>query len=500
MSAGTGGHSPTAEIDSGFEFEFVPGGVDPKDLIIGANVRLDAKLEQDADLLASIRSRGVRTAINAYRNADGKLVVLRGQRRTLAAVLAGRAKVPVMLEPEPSETDRVVDQVGENDHRAGLDPGEHVAAYEQLAAVGLSADQIAAMMSVKPEKVRAGLAVAGSDKARTMMAQLPKADLFHAQAFAEFADDPATLSQLEATVRRGYGWDHALQSARDRRQRENDRQAAEDALAATGVKVLRGTERISTYGPSDKTRRLDTIRAKPGSTAKMTRAKHASCKGHAGYIDLEYSGPAGTYTPTTVFVCLNPSKYGHELFDSATATGRTRLEDMDPDEAAQQRAKNRLTAANNAAMRSARAVRIRKLAELAGRAKMPAGAGRFLATAFTVDNAILRFSVERSWRCAHEVLGVENPPQYGVSEKLPELAAVLSDARCQVLTLVMVLAAYEDNIGADSWRLADAARARYLTFLSGSCGHELSPVEEMAAGLREVCNVDDLDSAEVASQ
>lgn len=66
--------------------------VDPATLIVSANVRAEVHL--DKPFIASIRDQGVLVPIVARRRNDQLQVVL-GQRRTLGAVEAGRALVPV---------------------------------------------------------------------------------------------------------------------------------------------------------------------------------------------------------------------------------------------------------------------------------------------------------------------------------------------------------------------------------------------------------------------
>jgi hypothetical protein len=54
----------------------------PQTLVIGDNVRTDAKI--DADFLASIRQHGVLMPITAVRDDDGRIMVRDGQRRIIA--------------------------------------------------------------------------------------------------------------------------------------------------------------------------------------------------------------------------------------------------------------------------------------------------------------------------------------------------------------------------------------------------------------------------------
>ncbi|WP_041759947.1 ParB/RepB/Spo0J family partition protein [Pseudonocardia dioxanivorans] len=142
--------------------------VDPATLIFAANVRVDARL--DAGFVNSIREQGVLQSIVAHRTGEGGLVVRFGHRRTLAAIEAGRASVPVYVLTHTAEGTegadkagdvmRVVEQLAENHHRAGLTAAEDAAAFHQLEAFGLSPAQIVKRTHRSKADVTAGLAVA----------------------------------------------------------------------------------------------------------------------------------------------------------------------------------------------------------------------------------------------------------------------------------------------------------------------------------------------------
>lgn len=128
--------------------------VDPATITVGANVRTD--LRPDAKEFAkSIKERGVLETITAYRDADGTLVCIRGQRRTVVATQVGRPTVPVRVVPEPENADRVGDQLVENLHRAEMREHEIVSGVEQLALLGVSAAQIARRTAIKRPTVNA---------------------------------------------------------------------------------------------------------------------------------------------------------------------------------------------------------------------------------------------------------------------------------------------------------------------------------------------------------
>jgi hypothetical protein len=75
--------------------------VDPAELIISANVRVDPRL--DKTFLASIKADGLAEVITVYRNESWDLVVLKGQRRTTVAVGTPTGAVPVRVLPKPAD-------------------------------------------------------------------------------------------------------------------------------------------------------------------------------------------------------------------------------------------------------------------------------------------------------------------------------------------------------------------------------------------------------------
>ncbi len=120
--------------------------VDPASLLVDLNVRHDPRL--DAAFSASIKELGVLVPIVAVRTAEKQLRVRFGHRRTLAAVAAGAASVPVVVAADEATTDaasveRLVRQYAENENRTGLSNAERIGIIEQLSAFGVSSAQIA---------------------------------------------------------------------------------------------------------------------------------------------------------------------------------------------------------------------------------------------------------------------------------------------------------------------------------------------------------------------
>jgi len=176
--------------------------VDPSTLLVDGNVRSDAAL--DKAFIGSIRDLGVLVPIVAVRTANGELRVRYGQRRTLAAVQAARASVPVIVAGEDDADDaddaaRIVSQWHENEHRTGLSTSDKVAAVEQLSLLGLSAAQIVRQTRSRKGDVDQALAAAGSALAKGATERYDFLTLDQAAAVAEF--DPARDG--EGPYRRG---------------------------------------------------------------------------------------------------------------------------------------------------------------------------------------------------------------------------------------------------------------------------------------------------------
>ncbi|NHA02108.1 ParB N-terminal domain-containing protein [Nocardioides sp. W3-2-3] len=99
--------------------------VAPGDLLVDRNIRSVPKDAAFKDLVTSIKAHGVQVPITGRIHDSGSLIVKMGQRRTLAAIEAGRETVPVFVQDHDStekedEIQRIVTQRDENHHRSGL--------------------------------------------------------------------------------------------------------------------------------------------------------------------------------------------------------------------------------------------------------------------------------------------------------------------------------------------------------------------------------------------
>lgn len=160
--------------------------VDPKTLLVGTNVRKDTRLTPE--FRASIKENGVRIPITAYEDGDGKLVVVDGQRRTLAAVDAAIAEVPVFVSEAPAENQRIIDQVVVNEQRSDLHEAEAVAAVQDLALFDMKAPTIAKRLGLEKDFVAAAVKVGASEAAKQVYAKHGQLDI--AETVAELEGQP----------------------------------------------------------------------------------------------------------------------------------------------------------------------------------------------------------------------------------------------------------------------------------------------------------------------
>ncbi|MBM0203493.1 hypothetical protein JNW90_10490 [Micromonospora sp. STR1s_5] len=176
-------------------------------------------------------------------------------------------------------------------------------------------------------------------------------------------------------------------------------------------------------------------------------------------------------------VCADPVKHGH--------FSRYRGERMEGEKTPEQRAaaaaERQHTIAANRAWRSARKVRVAWLQTFLTRPKPPKGAALFIGTSLVSHGHALRRQMESNHRYLHELLGLQKPDYTTKGKQVQDLLDNASENRAQVLTVGMLLAAYEFAMPADAWRSKDQDHPRYLRYLE-SQGYELSPVERLACG------------------
>jgi ParB family chromosome partitioning protein len=450
--------------------------INPADAVIGTNVRLDPRL--DKQFLASIRERGVLVPVVGHLDEQGRFVVLYGQRRTLAAVETGREEVPAYIVESQGDADRLIDQMAENDHRASITSSERIAGFEQLAALGLSAAQIAKRTATKRADVDTALVVASNELATKAVERWDWLTLDQAAGLAEFSDDAEAVKRLTVAAQQGR-FEHTLQRERDNREERRLIDEFKAALTAKGVTV------IDRPGWDDKTHlRLEQVRT---DGKAVTVEEHASCPGHAAWVsvgvetiydeaddDEEYDEdeeedgpePERRQVARAHFCCLDWRKHGH-TDGWSSSTSKPKAADMTDAEREKAAAERRDVIDSNKAWKSAEVVRRQWLTTFLTRKTPPKGTGQFIAAAL-LDRYTDRLTHMNTAPLRDKLLGGSVDTLDGVSEP-----------RALVVSLGHVLAAFEGGTGTHTWRNPSPAVTRYLRFLQAN-GYTLSDVEERA--------------------
>lgn len=470
----TSGHEP-AENPAGDEVVWV----DPRELIIGDNVRSDVRLERG--FVADVKDRGVRQIIPVHRDEHGRLVLLTGQKRVLAAIEAGLDRVRVVVEPEPpiDERDRqitrILEQLGENEHRAGISDADEARATQQLLDLGLSAGQIARRRHIAAKRVKTAAAVAGNPTAMDAVAE-GRLDFAQAAVVAEFAADAAAVERLTTAVRqRPEQFDHVAQQLRDDREEARLRAELTAMLTEQGVRVIDRPDTL--FG--GRVRRLAELRATPDAEpgSELTAEAHASCPGHAAFVDDRGSWRPVGERVVAVWVCADFPAHGHA--ERYAAAGVATTGKVGGPMSEEQKAERRTVIANNKAWDSATTVRRDWLRSFLARKTAPAEGARWIAQMLAQGSHDLRKAMQSDHQLAVDLLGLHQPDR-GYARTATHVIAAhatnASPARATTLTVAMLIGALEDGTDRHTWRSPTPDQIAYFRRLQ-AWNYPLSDVE-----------------------
>jgi ParB family chromosome partitioning protein len=457
---------PTAEL----------AWLDPATLLTDHNIRPPRTDDAFRDLVASVREHGVLVPIVATRDHQG-VRVRHGHRRVLAAIHAGLTTVPVVVysagaltDAAAAEVDRILGQHAENTHRTGLTTGETVAAFGQLAALGVSPARIARRSKAPRRTVDAALAAAASEVATKAAERWDFLTLDDAAALAEFDDDPDAIKALVAAAKAGANTAHVAQRLRDRRDTTHAIDALTTQLKDAGVVVI--------GEPPYDEKVIRPLRHLHHDGQPLTADTHAACPGHAAYVTRSW----GQQKAEAVYVCVHPPIHGHTDLPRATP-------DTEQLTSEQEKAERRRVRANNDAWRSAEKVRRAWLTNFLTRRTPPKGSAAFIATALAHgDHALSRAFTNGNqrardlFRLDHLTDEADDTADRRRGKTLTGLLDGASDNRALVVALGIILAAYEDTWSTDTWRRPSTADARYLMFLTTN-GYNPSEVEQLVLGV-----------------
>jgi ParB family transcriptional regulator, chromosome partitioning protein len=429
--------------------------VDPTQVIVEANVRTAAPL--DKEFLASIRENGVLTPILARRDEQGILIVRAGQRRTLAAREAGLATIPAfVVDADESITQRIVQQLVENEHRTALTEGERAAAFQQLAFEGLSPQVIARRTATKPARVKQGLKVAESAFATAAIVE-HQLTFDQAATLIEFEGADETVANLiEVATSNPEQFAHAAQRARDDRARAEEVARVSVELREQGYTVL---DRDPGYYDDTYTRITDLTKdGNPVTPDDLTEIDD-----RAVFVRSYYSGEV-----ETIYYVTNFKAHGFKKSSSTTTSGPM----TDDDKAAR-----RELIANNKAWASAEIVRREWLTSFLTRKALPKDAGLFIALGVTLHRTHVADAMSRGNSLAHQLLGIENDGSFWAPDKLGTHIDG-NPGKVQHIALAVVIGGIESHTSKDTWRHTSAPAAAYFAQLA-AWGYAVSEVEQI---------------------
>ncbi|SEE94292.1 ParB/RepB/Spo0J family partition protein [Jiangella alba] len=424
--------------------------VDPKDILIGENIRTDVVL--DDEFVASIKNHGVITPVTTYRLAEGehagRLELVWGQRRTLGAIKAGRATIPALVAKNRAEAektakaDRIIKQLVENDKRAGVNEADRAAAFEQLHLLGLSEKTIAKKVSTTQAQVEVALTVRADATATKALSEHPLT-LDQAAALTEFSDDEEAVSRLIEAATEG-GFDHVAHKERLHRVEREAVAARAADLAEQGVRVL---DSEAHYAPET----AELYELLDGDGKVFTEDSHAECEGHgAQIIHLREE------RTMLRWMCADWRMHGHQHRNERVTGPMTEEEKHE----------RRELVATNKAWAAAEEVRREWLRTFLTRKTAPKDAAQHILRTTLASNYYVGKAVRDNNQLLAVLLGHDKPLSHGQSPIL-EAAEKATPARAQVLALGVVLAAVEAGLDRHSWRNPTREAADHLRALAG---------------------------------
>ncbi|MFF1946755.1 ParB/RepB/Spo0J family partition protein [Rhodococcus qingshengii] len=503
----------------------------PDALDIGENVRDTVDLAQTPDFVESIRENGVLEAISAVRTADGTIVVRDGQRRTLAARETGRTSIPVVIYPDTEGSDkaRAVDRIGKqitaNRHREGLTAAQHTRGVAQMLEFGASITKVSKTLAMNKRDVKAQAAVGKAEAARTAL-DAGQLDLEQAAVVAEF-EEAGDTEAVEKLLKTGpYNFTYTAQRIRDQRAEEAayaqtaapyaekgftilaaapDHRAALapfDLLTADGGEVTQ--ELIdaapqfwsmvlvyadvlcdtATGNPVDEDE-IDWDTAEDDDAVPAEGLRHANSaewreEWTAEYFCHDHKGAGLALTPVMEAVrSAAAAPEGGETAEAALTDEERAAEAArrQREREAKDKQERRRVRELNKQAESATTVRREFLrTSLLARKTPPGAAAAYVAATIAQDPHLL--TEHKAGEVLAELMGL---PSVYPGKDIAAMAAKATEARAQVLTLALVLAAQECRMVKDAWRSKPRGADRYLSFLTGQ-GYTLAAVEEIITG------------------
>jgi ParB family chromosome partitioning protein len=440
------------------------------------NVRED--LDVTPELLASVAEMGVRVPLLVIRDDAGRFRVIEGHRRLAAALQAGLAEVPCVLDPSRAgdEAGQFLDMVVANGggYRKNFTPVEEAAALFAAHEAGATRTRIRKSTGRKAEEVKTALAVGGiSGDTREAAGDLARQlTLDQLALLVEFDGDPEAVEQIVTALRQGYGAEYAAERIRQDRAEAAEHERLRAELEAAGTPVTpdlpEGAVRLTalTHDGDD-----------------LTPESHASCPGRGVFF-------AAWNRLHPVHYCADPAEHGHTersllLRPADAAEPGAGAADVLPDPPADvpPDPNRRLVIEGNKAWRAASEVRKRWLTGvLFARRTAPREAAPFIARQLLTMPDPLRTGLAAAVGLVlfGEITGRKAADWLETCDTTPA-------GRVPLLMLGPIVTAYEQAMtegeGKNTWRTDRYSpcprrhAGTYLAFLA-STGYELSTIEQ----------------------
>ncbi|MFF9563915.1 ParB/RepB/Spo0J family partition protein [Leifsonia sp. NPDC014704] len=433
--------------------------LDPHSLTIETNVRPTAPITPA--FVQSIKENGVLTPILGHRNNDDTVTVRAGQRRVFAAREAGLMSIPVyIVHADEETTERIVQQMVENDQREALTDRDRATAFQQLAFEGLSVTAIARRTGTKQKEVKTALAVTENPVAASAIHE-HQLTLDQAAVLIEFdSDDGIRADLIQVATTDPSQFAHAAQRARDDKARAQVKADTEADLAGRGYTILANDPG---YYDSEYTRISELLTA---DDQRVTVEHIENIDGRAARVRVYADGDANI----TYFVKDAKAAGFHTYGGSQAKSGPMTDE---------QKAERRTLIANNKAWASAEVVRRQWLTTLLSRKALPEDAAVVIARGLTVHRNAISSATQGGNDLAHDLLGIKGAGYF----EPDKLAALIEQtpAKAQHVALAIVLGACESVTSKQTWRTPSPTEADYFTQLA-AWGYTLSDVERIVTG------------------
>ncbi|MFC9556023.1 ParB/RepB/Spo0J family partition protein [Rhodococcus sp. NPDC056960] len=515
--------------------------VDPRTLDVGKNVRDQVDLEETPGFVESVREHGVLHPITASRREDGSLVVIDGQRRTLASIATNRDTIPVLVRPQHAADEveraiaRISEQMNSNNHRTGLTAAQNAAGVAEMLDLGVPVERVSRELSVKQKEVKLLGAVGRREGARASLEE-QGLTIEQAAVIATFEADGDTeaMAALVQCHRRTFDY-QARRLLADRKEKAT-RAERTAPYAEAGFTVLDGDpgyrddskihwRYIATADDAEADPRAqiteEQVRQRPElwgvwvATDTMYVDIGSGEPVEEGDIDWDtFDDPdvdpedglrhansveeRDVYVPQFYFLDvlraaeagLVPVNGGRYQFNRAIQlAGFNPTDPLPENEEARAAA---LLAAEEAKRVQRRRVReLNKLAEAAtevrrgfiremlSATKPPRNAATW--TAMMVALAPHQLSEYHSSDLLPELMGEKTWAVYDAKKHIAAAATAASESRAWMLTFALTVAAMESRMAKDAWRSRPQYVSEYLGMLTGN-GHTLSNVEKVISG------------------